>query len=134
MADVVIVPAIILGLIIGFIELLFVHADQSFSGSHWFGHGIHAAIFAIIFVFINMNVAYVLGLINVNIPFQEVAVQGLVALAAFIKIQGASAGAGKAVREKLWHTIVIVALITATPYIWPFLKPLCDGLIGGSLC
>lgn len=134
MAEFILFPAIILGLIIGIIELFFVHADQSFRGSHWLGHGFHAIIFAMIFIFINMNVNYILNLINIAIPYQEITVRGLVVIVAFIKIQGAASGAGKIVREKIWHTLIVVALITAAPFIWPLLKPICLNLLPTSFC
>jgi len=132
--NVVIYPALVLGIIIGLIELFFVHADENFRGSHWFAHGLHAIIFTILFVFINMNVDWVLNLINIQIPYAQVVVRGIIAIVAFIKIQGAAAGAGKAVREKLWHTLIIVALITASSYIWLILKPICSSIVDKAYC
>ena len=127
-------PAIILGGIIGFIELLFIHADQSFRGSSWLSHGLHAVIFAFIFIFISMNVDFVLGLLGWSFAYQDLVVRGLVAVAAFIKISGAAAGAGRIVREKMAHIIIIVALITAAPFLWDFLQPVCENLIGKTFC
>lgn len=127
-------PALILGIIIGFIELLFIHADQNFRGSHWIGHALHATGFSFLFIFISMNIDYVLGLVNLSFPYQDIVVRGLVAIVAFIKISGAAAGAGKVVREKMVHIIVVVALITAAPFLWDFLQPVCEGLIDKAFC
>jgi len=127
-------PALILVAIIGLVELFFIHADQNFRGSHWFGHALHAMGFSFLFIFISMNVEYVLGLINLSFEFQDIIVRGLVAVVAFIKISGAAAGAGKIVREKIVHIIVVVALITAAPFLWDFLQPVCEGLIDKAFC
>jgi hypothetical protein len=131
---VVLFPAIIYGLIVGIIEVIFVHADQDFRGSHWFMHGLHAMLFAIIFIFITMNVPFVLGLINWSFPYQQIIVLIIVAIIAFVKIQAASMGAGKAIREKLWHTLIIVLLIIAAPYIWKYLQPVCLRFLSAGYC
>ena len=127
-------PALILGIIIGLIELFFIHADQNFRGSHWIGHAFHAILFSFIFIFISMNVDFALGLVNLSFAYQDIVVRGLVAVVAFIKISSAAAGAGKIVREKIVHIIVVVALITAAPFLWDFLQPVCEGLIDKAFC
>ena len=53
MADVLLIkPVILFGIVIGLYELFAIHADMNFRGSHWFGHGLHATILALIAVFI----------------------------------------------------------------------------------
>ena len=43
----VIGPVITLGIILGLYELILIHRDENFRGSHWLGHGIHAVIIKI---------------------------------------------------------------------------------------
>ena len=35
-----ILPAIGMGIVIGIIEMFFLHGDEAFSGSHWLKHGL----------------------------------------------------------------------------------------------
>ena len=37
-------PAIVSGAFIGLYELILIHRDESFRGSHWLGHGLHTFI------------------------------------------------------------------------------------------
>ena len=113
-----IMPSIVLGVIIGFIELIFVHSDEA--GMGWFKHGLHALPFAVLFVFANMNIQFVLDFFGLNLPFNPIFLHLGVGLIAFIKIQGAAAIAGRT-GERIWHTLVIALLVVASPYIWQYL-------------
>ncbi len=115
------IPSLALGVIIGLIEVIFVHSDEP--GMGWFKHGLHAFPFAVLFVFINMNVQYVLDLFNLVLPFNVLYVYLGVGVIAFIKIQGAAAIAGST-GEKLWHTLIIALLIVGAPYLWQYIGPL----------
>ncbi len=119
-----------MGLIIGIIELIFVHADEA--GMGWLGHGIHAIPTMIFFIFASMNVDWVLAFFGTSEAklglWVVIAVRGVIALAAAFKIGAAAAIAGR-VGEKLHHSLIIGCLVAAAPYIWlmalgPLLKPL----------
>ncbi len=112
-----IMPSLVLGVIVGFIELIFVHSDEA--GMGWFKHGLHALPFAVLFVFVNMNIQFVLDFFNLNLPFNAIFLHLGVGLIAFIKIQGAAAIAGRT-GERIWHTLVIALLVVASPYIWQY--------------
>jgi len=112
-----IMPALVFGIIIGFIELIFVHSDEA--GMGWFKHGLHALPFAVLFVFANMNIQFVLDFFSLNLPFNAIFLHLGVGLIAFIKIQGAAAIAGRT-GERIWHTLVIALLVVASPYIWQY--------------
>jgi len=132
MAEVILIPALVFGLVIGLLELFFIHADEHFRGSHWFSHGLHAAGWAIAAVFASMNVSYVLGLFPVleTIPVisNPLYLRIVIGLITLVKVWGVSAvvgGAkGKGMHEKLWHVIVIAALVVASPYIYPVVEPI----------
>ena len=72
MAELLIVPVLALGVILGLYELFAIHADMNFRGSHWFGHGLHAIGLMIIALFATMNTEFFLGitgLAKTGIPF-----------------------------------------------------------------
>ena len=122
-AALVILPALIVGAVIGLIELFFVHSDEI--GMGWFAHGMHALPFTILFTFISMNVSFALSFIPVK--FTEsiwviFGVRALVAIIGMVKIAAAAAIAGR-VGEKFGHTLVIGCLLFAAPYIWDFASP-----------
>ncbi len=121
MAELVILPALLLGAVIGLIEMIFVHSDEI--GMGWFMHGLHAFPFTILFVFINTNVGFVLGLINhpmTETIWVDLAVRGIVSIIAMLKIASAAAIAGR-VGERFHHTLIIGALIFASGYVAPFI-------------
>jgi hypothetical protein len=118
MADLAIVPVLILGIILAIIELIFVHQDEA--GMHWFTHAMHAVPVMFLFLFVSMNVEYVIALFKWPVsPWIIIGVRVLVGLIAVAKIQAAAAVAGK-VGEKMPHTLIIAALIVLAPYIWEY--------------
>ncbi|PIY60209.1 hypothetical protein COY95_02970 [Candidatus Woesearchaeota archaeon CG_4_10_14_0_8_um_filter_47_5] len=113
-------PALLMGAIIGLIELIFVHSDEAHMG--WLMHGLHALPATMLFVFISMNISFVFGLLNLSItvnPFVNFGVRLVIAVIAMLKICVAAAIAGR-VGEKFPHTIAIGALVFAAPYVWEF--------------
>ena len=116
MAEFIILPAIAIGLILGILELIFVHADES--GMGWLGHGLHAIPIMFIFVFISMNVTWALGLIGMTDSlWLSIGLRVLVGIVAMIKITSAAAIAGR-VGEKKFHILILGALIIAAPFAW----------------
>ncbi len=118
---VALIPALVYGGLIGLLEVIFVHSDES--GMGWFKHAVHAFPFAVIFAFISMNAPFVLGYFNLVLPFNEVFIYAGIALIALLKIQTAAAIAGKT-GEKFTHTIIIALLIFAAPYVHQYIWPL----------
>ncbi|MEK6967860.1 MAG: hypothetical protein AABX51_04470 [Nanoarchaeota archaeon] len=131
MAELLIIPALILGAIIGIIELVFVHQDEA--GMGWLGHGLHAIPTMMFFIFASMNVDWVLGLfgtseLKLGGIWVVIAIRAVIAILATLKIGAAAAIAGR-VGEKIYHSLIIGCLVAAAPYIWlfalgPLLKPL----------
>ena len=124
----VIIPALIIGLILGLLELFFIHSDEA--GMGWFIHGLHTIPVMMIFLFISMNLDFFFGLLhwqnNIWLTLGARIGLGLIALA---KIQGAAAIVGRT-GQRIIHTIIIVILIIAAPYIWEYLLA---GLIGNHI-
>lgn len=129
-ASFVILPALVMGLIIGLIELFFVHADEA--GMGWMSHGLHAIPVTMIFVFISMNLSFVytfLPFVKQNFTV-DLGIRVLIGIIAMIKISAAAAIVrGSRVGEKLPHTLLIGALVIAAPYIWIYLAPVMTPML-----
>jgi len=139
MAELLILPPLVLGLVIGLYELILIHRDENFRGSHWFGHGLHAAIFAIGATFVTMNAEFVYSnasFLN-SIPYLEnvIVFQIAIGLITIIKVHGASAvvkstvGSMKGMKETWVHSLIVGAMVVAAPYIWPFIEPLFSKIL-----
>ena|SRR3989344_227347 len=119
MAEFVIIPAIVFGLVIGLVEMIFVHSDEI--GMGWFMHGLHALPFTILFTFASMNVSWVLGFFGgIGETFLiDLGVRLAIAIIGMIKIGAAAAIAGR-VGERFYHILIIGALLFASSYVWMF--------------
>lgn len=132
MADFMLMPPLILGLIIGIYEIILLHRDVTVP-THRFGHGVHAIIFAIIATFATMNTPWVFENFTFlsGIPFiSPIVFQIIVGLIAMLKIHGVSAaiktsigGISLGLKETWTHSFIIGALIVAAPYAWPLIEP-----------
>jgi hypothetical protein len=132
MAEFMVMPPIIIGLIIGIYEIILLHRDVTVP-THRFGHGIHAIVFAIIATFATMNTSWALETFTFlqGIPFmQPIVFQIIVGIIAMVKIHGVSAaiktsvgGISVGLKETWTHSFIIGALIVAAPYVWPFIEP-----------
>ena len=119
MINLIIMPAIIVGLILGLIELFFVHQDEG--GMGWLAHGLHAIPVMIILIFISMNLDWAFGLIGIkNSMLLTLGARILLGIIAIIKIQAAAAIAGR-VGERMIHTLIIAILVVLAPYLWQYL-------------
>ncbi|MFT4249757.1 MAG: hypothetical protein ACMXYD_00105 [Candidatus Woesearchaeota archaeon] len=126
MAEFFIVPALVMGVVIGLVELFFVHMDEK--GLGWLSHGLHALPTAFIFTFIAMNLPFAASLVGLTLGSNLgiiIALQVVIGLVAAFKVKAAAAivTGRNAVGEKLSHALIVGALIAASPYIWPFLEP-----------
>lgn len=125
----VIGPAIIMGILIGIIEVVFVHSDEA--GMGWFTHALHALPFTLAFVFISMNITFILGLLNMAITqvwYVDLGIRVAIGIVAMLKIGSAAAIAGK-IGERWYHTLIMGVLIIVAPYAWDFLAPYLSGFL-----
>jgi hypothetical protein len=121
-------PAIVVGAIIGLVEMFFVHQDEI--GMGWFGHGLHAIPFTLFFTFISINTDFALSYFPQikSTWYIVLGVRVAVALVAMLKIQTAAAIAGR-VGEKIEHTFIIGCLIFAVGYFWQFLGQMISPML-----
>ena len=127
MAEWLIIPVLVMGVVLGLLELIFVHSDEA--GMGWFKHGMHAIPVMVILIAISFNIGPAFEL--AGYPLEEtlwidIGIRALLGIIATIKVKSAAAIAGKAgsFGEKFWHAAVIGALIAISPYIWPFVQPM----------
>ncbi|MGB9748716.1 MAG: hypothetical protein ACP5OZ_04795 [Candidatus Woesearchaeota archaeon] len=119
MAELLIIPSLIMGAILGFLEIYFVHQDEP---GVWFKHAFHALPTMFIFVFIGMNIHWAASIVGINLKETltlDLIVRVILGIIATIKIAGAASLAGKlGVGFKIWHAFILGALVAASPYIW----------------
>ena len=132
MAELYLIPALVMGLLIGLVELFFVHADEK--GLGWLSHGLHALPTAFIFTFIAMNLEFAASLAGFalqNSLALDIGLRTLIGLVAAFKVKAAAAiVTGKnAVGEKLSHALIVGALIAASPYIWQIIEPMMPAFL-----
>ena len=139
MAELLILPAIYLGIVIGLYEAILVHRDVSVP-AHRFGHMLHALIFALVAVFATMNVEFVFASIPAlaNIPLigSPLIFRIAIGIIAMLKIHAISAaapgmaGGSVGLKEKWSHSFIVAVLIVAAPFVWPFIEPVVGFLPG----
>ena len=120
---IVLVPALVVGIIIGLVEIFFVHEDEV--GMGWFMHAMHALPFTMFFVFVSMNISFVFGLLNFALTetlWVDLGVRIVIGIVAMVKIGSAAAIVGR-IGEKWYHTIIIGVLIIVAPYAWDLAGP-----------
>jgi hypothetical protein len=141
MADLILLPIVPLAIVIGLYELIAIHSDMSFRGSHWFGHGLSAVITIAVGLFITMNTEYFIEAVNLTMPYLSNALilRILVGVVINFKIHAQSSiargGGGIAARglaEHWTHSIIISALVVLAPYFWPLIEPIVPIWLGGA--
>ena len=127
--ELIIGPAIILGIIVALIEMHFVHMDEGV-GRVWIKHAWHAMPFAFMGVLINMNVPFVVELLNLP-DIGQIGIQIAVSVILMVKMAAAaSIGGQRGIHEKWIHVLIVGALMFGSYYIWEFFL---EGLIGGYI-
>ena len=135
-------PIIPVGIVLGLYELILIHRDENFRGSHWFGHGLHAVAIMWIALFIVFNVDYFLQITGLGAKgwfflSSPLLIRIAVGFILNIKIHAVSAVAkgrlaARGMTEHWSHTILVSALVVAAPYIWPYVAPFVPMWLGGG--
>ena len=124
---------LVIGVLIGLYELILIHRDENFRGSHWLTHGFHSAFWAILAVFATMNAGYVYAnlafLQNIPLISNVLFFRIFIGLLTIIKVHAASAvvkttiGSSRGLKQTWAHSFVVGILVVVSPYIWPFIEP-----------
>lgn len=141
----VFMPALALGIILGLYELILIHRDENFRGSHWIGHGTHAVIFMIVALFFVFNTDYFLQVTGlgekgwpvISNPWAVRIIIGLIlnikmhAVSAVIKggLRGSMTGG---MAEHWTHTTIVSALVVLAPLYWPLIAQFLPEWVGGT--
>lgn len=139
-------PILILGIILGLYELILIHRDESFRGSHWFGHGFHALVFMFIALFFVFNTEYFLTITGLGekgwpIISNTWGVRIIIGLILNIKMHAVSAVIKGGLRGSMtggmaehWtHTTIVSVLVILAPLYWPLLVQVLPDWAGGSV-
>ena len=117
--QIALIPVVVLGLILAFMEMVFVHKDEA--GLGWLAHSLHSIPTMFILLFISMNIDYVIGFTSWTPTFwMVIAIRVVVGLIAMAKIRATVAVSGR-VGEKWPHTALIAVLIVLAPYMWEYI-------------
>ena len=137
-------PILVLGVILGLYELILIHRDENFRGSHWFGHGLHSVFFMIIALFFIFNTEYFLNITGlaekeILILSNPWAVRVIIGLILNIKMHAVSAVIKGGLRgsytggmaEHWTHTTIVSVLVIIAPLYWPLLATFLPEWAGG---
>lgn len=140
-----IVPILAIGVVLGLYELILIHRDENFRGSHWIGHGIHAILFMIVALFFVFNTEYFLnvtGLAEKGWPLisNPWIVRVIIGLILNIKMHSVSAVIKGGLRgsvtggmaEHWFHTTLVTVLVILAPLYWPLLAQFLPEWAGGN--
>ncbi len=140
------VPIIALGLILGLYELILIHRDENFRGSHWLGHGLHSVVFMWVALFFIFNTDYFLnitGLATSGFPLisNPWVVRVIIGLILNIKMHATSAVIKGGLRGSMtggmaehWtHTTIVSALVILAPLYWPIVSMFLPEWAGGPV-
>lgn len=137
-----IIPILTLGVILVIYELILIHRDENFRGSHWFGHGMHAVVFMLIALFFVFNTEFFLnitGLADKGWPLisNPWVVRVIIGIILNIKMHATSAVirggnvAARGMAEHWSHTTIISLLVILAPLYWPLLANFLPEWAGG---
>ncbi len=137
-------PIIVLGIILGLYELILIHRDENFRGSHWLGHGLHSVVFMVVALFFVFNTEYFLNITGlaekgwplISNPWIVRVIIGLIlnikkhATSAVIKggLRGSVTGG---MAEHWTHTTIVSALVILAPLYWPIVAQFLPTWAGG---
>ena len=130
MAELLIVPAVVMGILIGLVELVLLARDEP---GMWLSHSLHAIPVMFLFVFASMNISFVLGLLPFAITensMVDFGIRVVIGLLAALKTGAAAALVPHtSVGESKFHLLLIGVLVVAAPYIWAFIEQFVGGLL-----
>ncbi|MSR86251.1 hypothetical protein EXS74_02555 [Candidatus Woesearchaeota archaeon] len=135
----IILPAVGMGIILGAYELFLLKGDENFSGAHWFGHGLHIFPLIVVACLASFNIDFFQQSLGSSLPSilaNDILLRVAIGLIMAIKVYAGSAvvpGAkGRGMHESLFHVLLIGALVSTSPYLWPLVEPFAPTWLGGS--
>ena len=124
---------VVLGIILGLYELIAIHSDLNFRGSHWLGHGVHSILLMMVGLFAVFNWPLFLEVTTLaarNIPLISDVWSGRIAVGLILNLKMHAVSkvvhgqlAARGMAEHWTHTLLITALVVVSPLYWPFIEP-----------
>jgi hypothetical protein len=131
LGELMIMPAVVMGAIIGIVNVVMMLKDESGPGGSTIAHGAGAFVGMLILTFLSMNYSLLLGwfpaLANGFLGNEIVIRIGLGLIAGIYVHMHSSAfkGARGAGSHETWlHSLGLGALIAASPYLWMLIGPM----------
>ena len=134
----IIMPAIVIGVIAGVVDLFFMIKDETGQASTIIGHGIGAFIPLIILSAVSMHLEW---LMNMNWAVGTILANEIVMRIAFVlvtagiimgKSRAFKGARGTGMHESFIHTLIIGIIIGAAPYLWMLIGPMLPAWMSGS--
>lgn len=124
---------VVLGIILGLYELIAIHSDLNFRGSHWIGHGVHSIVLMMVGLFAVFNWPLFLDVTTLaarNIPFLSDVWIGRIAIGLILNLKMHAVSkvvhgqlSARGMAEHWTHTLLISTLVVTAPLYWPFVEP-----------
>ena len=124
---------VVLGIILGLYELIAIHSDLNFRGSHWIGHGVHSIVLMMVGLFAVFNWPLFLDVTTLaarNIPFLSDVWIGRIAIGLILNLKMHAVSkvvhgqlSARGMAEHWTHTLLISTLVIVAPLYWPFIEP-----------
>ena len=121
------VAPIVMGILIGIIDIAFMIGDLSGDAKSTIAHGISAMIYLIALSFAAFNIDFIVNLGLPGFLSNQIVMLVLLGIIATIVVHTKSAvfkgGRGRGTHEKWAHSLVIGILVAVSPYLWTFVAP-----------
>lgn len=122
-----IIGAVVWGVIVGAIDIIFMVTDLSGDAKSTIMHGLSSMVYVIALTFAALNIDFVVGLGLPSFLSNQYIMLFLLGLIAMIVVHAKSAvfsrARGPGTHERWAHSLVIGVLVALSPFIWPYLQP-----------
>lgn len=133
-----IMPGVIIGVIAGIVDMIFMIKDESGAAGQVIGHGLGAFVPLIIFSIFSMHLEWLMAMsfAQGNILSNEVVMRIVLILVVVIITYSKSklfkGARGIGTHESLLHTLIIGVIVGAAPYLWMIIGPMLPAWMSPS--
>ncbi len=121
-----ILGAVVWGVIVGAIDIIFMITDLSGDAKSTIMHGLSSMIYVIALTFAALNIDFVVGLGLPSFLSNQYLMLFLLGLIAMVVVHAKSAvfsrARGPGTHERWPHSLIIGVLVALSPFIWPYLQ------------
>lgn len=134
----VLIPGIIIGILAGIVDLIFMIKDETGAASQVIGHSFGAFIPLIIASIISTNLSvlyesdWAQGTLLGNEITMRIAFILVLGIYIIMKSRLFKGARGTGMHESFIHSILVAAIVGLGPYYWPLLAPLLPSFLSGG--